>query len=298
MEIELCCGLCKKLFTRKVYPSSSTPAKVYCSKVCKLADKEYQKTKSANSWTPERRKKYSEMNSGEGNSNFGVRWTQSQKDEQSKLKTQFYIDNPDIAYECGKSNRGVKFSKERIYNMHGNRTSDSYSRTPSDDTRIKIGMKSKEKWTPEYKKEHRKRMVSLGYWADRVDEPYRYYYRDSNWVGSMIPTLNESDLEKFKHHGFYNKKTNTKGLVRDHIVSRKHGYTFNLPECIIRHPENLQLIPHAENVSKGFLDRRLTETEVLHQIELLLTRIQSTTKEWHEQDSCITYIKERREDVR
>ena len=110
----------------------------------------------------------------------------------------------------------------------------------------------------------------------------------------MIEYLNEADLEKFKRIGFYNKTTNTAGLVRDHIVSRKQGYTFNLPECIIRHPENLQLITHSENISKGFVDRKLSDIEVLERIELLLTRIQSFQKEWKDQDSCIAYIMQRK----
>lgn len=292
MILSLICAHCSIHFQRKVYKSSNTPKRTYCSDTCRKNSKLHIAT-----WTQERRQEYSKKFSGENNPNFGNNWTDEQKQKASAYRTEFFKQNPEIAYACGKSNRGVKFSQERIDKMHSHRSKDSYSHKASEETKKRIGKKSKEKWTDEYKEKHKQKMILLGHWQDPKDEPYKFYYRDSNWIGSMIEFLNEEDLQKFKEKGFYNKKDNTQGLVRDHIVSRKHGYTFNLPSCIIRHPENLQLITHAENVSKGFRDRKLSVDEIRAEIENLLTRILNTTIQWSEQDSCIAYIMQRKEVV-
>ena len=82
-----------------------------------------------------------------------------------------------------------------------------------------------------------------------------------------------------------------------HIVPRKIGFEFNLPPYILRHPANLQFISHAENIQKGFLDRRLTTEEKECIIESLLNRILTFEKSWREQDICIEYIKDKNENM-
>jgi hypothetical protein len=109
----------------------------------------------------------------------------------------------------------------------------------------------------------------------------------------MVEYFDDLALINLKQFGIFSK-TNSKGFVRDHIVPRKIGFEFNLPPYILRHPANLQFISHAENIQKGFSDRRLTTEEKECIIESLLNRILTFEKSWREQDICIEYIKDKK----
>ena len=237
------------------------------------------------------------MRSGSNNSNFGKQWTEEQRLAQSILKKKQFAENPGYAKEVGKSNRGVKFSSDRIESMHGHRTSDSYRHYHSAETKEKIGKKSKEKWTTEYKAAHRKSMEEIGHWVPLVDkDPYSVYYKEANWIDSMVDFLTTEEKEKLFEFGIFGRK-NTKGWVRDHRVSRMVGYEFGLPPYILRHPANLQFISHADNIKKGFSDRRLTKPEKEHIIEQLLKRIEEFNLDWNEHSKCIEYIRNKNENM-
>lgn len=237
------------------------------------------------------------MRSGPNNANFGKRWTDEQKSAQSFLKRTQFAENPEYAEEVGKSNRGVKFSAERIESMHGHRTSDSYRRVHSSVTRGIIGKKSKEKWTTEYKAAHRQSMEESGLWVPLSEkDPYAIYYKDANWIESMVHFLNREEKEKLSEYGIFGKQ-NTKGCVRDHIVSRMIGYEFKLPPCILRHPANLQFISHAENIKKGFDDRKLTQLEKEYIITQLLRKIEEFKLEWIEHSDCLEFIRSKNENL-
>lgn len=281
------CENCGKLFTKRINPNTK---RHYCSWECRTLDK----NSYISEWTEERRAEYSKKFKGENNPNFGKRWTQEQKEAASTLKKQQFKENPEYRYKIGASNRGVKFSKDRIKRMHQHRTFESYRHYPSEEVRKVIGQKSKEKWTPEFKEKHRKTMEDLGHWVPKSQiTPYRLYYKESNWIERMVDYFNNQSLENLKLYGIFSK-TNSKGFVRDHVVPRKIGFEFNMPPYIMRHPANLQFISHAENVTKGFLDRRLTSEEKEYIIKSLLERILTFKKSWKEQDICINFIKERR----
>lgn len=284
---EVNCEHCGKLFTKRINPNTK---RHYCSWDCKTSDKNSYRSE----WTEERRAEYSLKFRGENNPNFGKRWSEEQKESASILKKQQYNENQEYRYKVGASNRGVKFSEDRIKRMHENRTSESYRHYPSDEVRKVISQKSKEKWTDDYREKHRKTMEDLGHWIPKSQiNPYRLYYKESNWTERMVDYFDNQSLENLKLHGIFSK-TNSKGFVRDHIVPRKIGYEYNIPPCIMRHPANLQFISHAENVAKGFLDRRLTVEEKEYIIKSLLERILTFEKSWKEQDICINFIKERR----
>lgn len=284
---DLVCEHCGISFSRI---TKDTTKRHYCSKVCRTSDK----NSYLSEWTPERRAKLSNSVSGENNPNFGNHWSEEQKAAASRATIERYKNDPEYRYRVGSSNRGVKFSEERIRKMHANRTTDSYRHFPTEEVRKVIGEKSKEKWTPEYKEKHRKTMEELGHWVPRSEiSEYRLYYKESNWIQRMIDYFNEQDLENLKQFGIFNKN-NTSGFVRDHIVSRKIGFEFGLPSFIIRHPANLQFISHAENIKKGFAERKLTKIEKEAIINKLLTDIASFSKEWSEQEACINFIRERR----
>lgn len=231
---------------------------------------------------------------GTNNPNYGNKWTQEQKETASKTKTQQFKDDPNYAYECGKTNRGKKFSPELIESMHGNRTPDSYKRTFTEEVKQTIGKKSKEKFTEEYKQNQRKTMEERGLWVPLEDkDPYEIYYKESNWHGNMIRFFDDVAYANLNENGIFSRH-NTKGWVRDHIVPRKIGYEFGLPPFIMRHPANMNFVSHSENVSKGFSDRVLTENQKTSIIDLLFERILNFSESWFEQDICVTYIKERR----
>lgn len=287
---EVICKNCNTTFKKRI-GGAKTSKRHYCSKECRTSDKDSYKSE----WTPERRAHYSMLNSGENNPNYGNKWSSDMKNKASIAKKIFFQENPDIAYECGKSNRGVKFNEERIAAMHGHRDSASYSHPHSLESRKLIGKKSKEKWTEEYRANYRKKMEDLGHWIPLADvSPYKQYFKNANWIENMIDYFNPVEMENFNLYGIFNAKNNSKGFVRDHIVPRKIGFEFGLPEYIIRHPANLQFISHRENIIKGFSDRRLTHNDKTSIISQLLGRIVSYDKAWKEQSLCLTFINERR----
>lgn len=237
------------------------------------------------------------MRSGENNSNFGKRWTEEQRIAASILKKSQYATNPEYAYNVGKSNRGVKFSEDRIASMHRNRNLESYKHYPSEEVKKIIGQKSKEKWTADYKEKYRKTMEVAGYWVPKdKKDPYDIYYKEANWIDSMIDHFDTYAKQNLVEHGIFGKQ-NPKGWVRDHIVSRMIGFEFDIPAFIIRHPANMQFISHADNIKKGFSDRQLTKLDKENIIAQLITRIQAYKLDWKEQSKCLDYIRNKNENL-
>jgi hypothetical protein len=285
--VTLTCRTCEKVFDRKVKHDYIPKETVYCSMPCKREDPNSYKSE----WTDERRTHYSEIMKGENNPNFGNSWSEEKKKEFSNKKTQQYKENPQLAYECGKSNRGKKFTEERVHAMHGHRDSDSYRHYPDEETKKLIGKKSSEKFTPEFKERYRKTMEERGYWTplDQVD-PYNSYFNESNWKTNMVEYFSDSEKTLLQEHGIFSSKQNPKGYVRDHICPRHIGFELQIPAFILRHPANLQFISHAENISKGSKDRRLTPEQKCVLISELFEKIVSFKESWEEQDMCLTYI--------
>lgn len=284
---EVKCEHCHKAFTKRVFPETK---RHYCSNECRRSDKNSYKSE----WCDERRKEYSLKFLGKNNPNFGNTWSDEQRENASNIKRQQFIDDPTYAYRAGSANRDVKFSDDRILAMHEHRTSDSHSHKHSDKSKKIIGQKSKEKFTEEFKQKFRKTMEERGHWVPLTEiNPYKVYYRDADWIERMVDYYSDADMDCLNMFGFYSA-TNINGYVRDHILSRKTGYEFNLPAYILRHPCNLQFISHKENISKGFKDRALTYDEKIDLIEALLAKIENFKGSWKENELCLTFIKERR----
>jgi hypothetical protein len=290
---EFNCDTCGKLFSKRVTIGKET-RRNYCCVPCKRADK----NSYVSEWTDERRLEYSKKVSGENNPNFGKEWSQEKKDEQSKKIIELYEDNPELRYIVGSANRGVKFDEDRIRRMNENRTPESYAREFSDEVKKAIGKKSAEKWTDEYLANHRKTMEERGHWIRIEDrDPYDTYYKDSNWIGSMIEFFNPDEIVSLNEFGLFNQYSNSKGWVRDHLVPRMVGYEFQLPPQILRHPANMRFVSHAENVSKGFADRKLTKKEKYDTILILFERITKFDKEWSDHQWCLDYIRNYNEHI-
>lgn len=229
--------------------------------------------------------------SGANNPNFGNKWSDEQRQAGSILKKEQFKNNPDYAFQCGKSNRGVKFDEDRIKAMHGHRDKSSYKHPHSTETKKIIGSKSKEKFTPEFKEKFRRTMEENGQWIKLDDkDPYAIYYKEANWIESMIDFFDDDSKKILNEVGMFSRN-NSKGWVRDHIVPRMVGYEFSLPPQLMRHPCNLQFISHGENVAKGFSDRKLTNIQKSDIIEQLKKRILEHTSSWKEHDWCVEYIR-------
>lgn len=189
---------------------------------------------------------------GENNPNYNNKWSDEQKIKQSNETKERYLKNPELRFEAGKANRGKKFSPELIDKMHKDRNSDSYSHEHSSETKELIGKLSKEKFTDEYKEKFRKIMEDKGHWVKLEEKTDKeIYYILSNWIEKMWNyTVDENQLLLLKENGIFNNKTNTKGVVRDHIFTRNSGFNERVFPEILQHPENCQILTHSKNISK------------------------------------------------
>jgi len=86
--------------------------------------------------------------------------------------------------------------------------------------------------------------------------------------------------------GVFNNRTNTKGIVRDHMFSRWSGFQQCVFPELLRHPCNVALIKHGENVGKG----RRKETKDSQTLEQLFCKIRAYTSIWLEQETCLRLI--------
>jgi len=222
--------------------------------------------------TKQKRQKLSEAMRGKNNPNYGNKWTDDQKGNQSaKLKKHY--EEPSARYKAGNSNRGKRFSAELIHRMHGHRTSDSYSHPHTNEVKSLIGKLSKEKWTEEYKAQHRTTMEQRGYWVPLSQkQDYEIYFKQSDWNHQMYPLLEVDNLIENK--------------VRDHIIPRHVGFEYGVFPEIMRHPLNCQIISRAHNVRKGMQDRRKNDWK--KEIENLIKQIASYDGDWHEQTIATT----------
>lgn len=268
MHKPLICSVCHSEY--KYRTPRANQKYFYCSRTCRATHQSFAQT-------------------GANNPNFGKRWSDDAKSAAAARKKQQFAENPDYAIECGKSNRGVKFTPERIAAMHDHRSPDSYKHYHNDLIRKIIGEKSKEKWTPDFKAAFRKTMETAGHWIPLAEvPPYKLYCKDANWSQSMIDYFNPHEKLMLQEYGIFGQH-NSKGWVRDHIVPRKWGFEMGIPAFMMRHPANLQFISHAENVKKGFMDRKLTINEKTAIIDAMFKRIIDYTA-WSEQALCLAYL--------
>jgi hypothetical protein len=95
----------------------------------------------------------------------------------------------------------------------------------------------------------------------------------------MFDLVDSKELEA----GVYCSYTNTKGVVRDHRLSIRSGFSANVSPVLMRHPCNLQVISHAENIAKRFKGDTLTISQL---IELIV----KYDKPWVEQEQAVMLI--------
>ena len=227
---------------------------------------------------------------GSNNGNYGKKHTDEWKKLQGELIKKALSD-PAVRWRIGTANRGKKFSEEKIKKMMENRIPENYSHPHSDASKEIIGRKSQEKFTEEFKKAFRIVMEELGHWVKLSDKKdSEIYFAEANWKEKMFDKIVDKDqlflLETLK---VFNNKTNTKGVVRDHIFGRKDGFELGVFPEIIRHPCNCQILTHSDNVKKRS-NKNKDRSDI--GISELFQRIKMYTGDWKEQEIVLLKIKE------
>lgn len=258
MRIEPC-AYCQQVISRYGNPKSKL---LFCSRKCK-----------GQYW--------SLHFSGENNSNYGKKWSDEKKSKQSQIISAA-MDTTEVKFMCGSANRGKKFSKQIREKMSEMRTGKPRG-IHSADSKLKIGKKSREKFTDCYKIKYRKRMEEIGAWIPLDQKTdVEIYWKIANWVEKMWNRVD--DPHKLKLLGVYNSFSNKNGVVRDHNLSRKTGFQNKIFPEILRHPCNCQILTHKENVQKRFSGVELTLSD-------LFDKILNYKEEWREQDLVVSLIK-------
>jgi hypothetical protein len=187
---------------------------------------------------------------GEENSNYGHKWSDEKKEKQSQIMKQ-RMNDIECRKKCGDSNRGVKFSKDRILRMHGHRTSSSYSHYPTKERLQEMVEISKRNWTPEYRKKMRKTCEDKGLYIPlEQKEDYALYCQLSHWKENMIKYMDSNKLIEFKQIGFFNPQKNSFGFVRDHKYGRWSGFENKVFPELLYHPVNCEFILQTDNTIK------------------------------------------------
>lgn len=305
-KVKCTCTFCGGEFERyaSVVKNKKT---VFCDKNCKA---KYQKT-LVGELNPQHGR---EGKSGKDNPNYGNKWTDEQKEvARERSISQFQTKTPSYTSGASKSNQkknsnGQKMSKDEWLERNRNRTwteegkraigeaarkrFTGISKPPmTEEQKKKIGIKSSEKFTDEFKAKYRKTMEDRGYWIPLAEkDPYRIYFKECEWIDKMFNLDYILGTELLNEHGVFNMKTNTKGVVRDHRFGRKTGYTLKVFPELLRHPANCRIITHADNVSKAQKGKsKSTDCEIT--LEELFAAIKSFSGEWKEHDKCLQLIK-------
>ena len=298
--VEVQCNHCSKIFLKY---SKKITKKNFCNKECMT---KWRKGKSyvdkfgleaANKL----KEKLSKSLSGENNPNFGNFWSDEQKQQQSDtIKIVMADMGEDVRKELfGKSNRGKKRSKEFIENWQKTRKDPNYIRPETSlETRSKIGKISSERMnSPKMQAHYRKINEEAGRWIPLdLKSDAEIYFKLANWKFRMWDLIeNPFQLDLIKEFGVFNCRTNTKGVVRDHIFSRKEGFLIGLFPEILRHPCNCQILTHSDNVRKK---KKRYEDKSDISLEQLFFDIENYKKEWDEQELILSLINSYKEGKR
>jgi hypothetical protein len=233
---------------------------------------------------------------GEDNPNFGKKWD----DERRKIQSDIIKSKVDAEYRlnCAKAMKGKKVTEETKKKRVDTRFEKYGKFGPdlilSDESKIKIGEKSRAKFTDDFKDKMRQTMVERGHWVDiKNKDPYLFYRGISDWnYNVLLYDVIGSNL--VKERGFYNKN-NKKGLVRDHRYSRRSGFENMIFPEIIRHPYNCELISHSDNIRKQ-QNKTIDSNSIT--LEDLFDGIKKYEGEYPEQNICLNKIKEYESGIR
>jgi hypothetical protein len=234
----------------------------------------------------ETKQSISKATKGEKNGMFGKSHTIKSRQKMSDSVKNNYIENDNLRYMCGNSRLSAEDRIKSAKNTHKNRTKESYVHYPSDETKKLIGKKSAEKFTDEYKIRLRLKLEKEGKLIPLdMQDDYKVYKDFANWIDKMFDHIEtDNQILLLRKLGVFNMKTNKKGVVRDHIYSRKSGFKENVFPEILRHPCNCQIITHRDNVIKR--DKDDISKEELFEMILLYEG------KWKEHVKCLSLIED------
>lgn len=121
-------------------------------------------------------------------------------------------------------------------------------------------------------KSFKETMISSGKMISDDDRDDCEIYYKAGQFKHGFKTQNEDEIALLNEFGVFHNINNTKGCVRDHLLSRRYGFDNCIPTWIISHPANCEIVLHSENVSRAhskdeFGDNQITFEELLERIE-------------------------------
>lgn len=227
---------------------------------------------------------------GKNNPNFNNFWSIEQKEIQSKKIKQTFINDPSLKIEISKVHTGKILSSEhrKILSEYNKNN----PRLHTEKSKEKIGIKSKEKFTPEYKNKIRKINEENGLWKPLSEKSeYEIYFMESNWIERMFNLIeNEEEINLLNNLKVFNSKTNRNGVVRDHNYSRWDGFNNKVFPELLRHPVNCKLMVVKDNTAK--------RSKSILTLEELLDKIVEYKGVWKEQELCINLVNQYKKGLR
>lgn len=175
----------------------------------------------------------------------------------------------------------------RCHQCAGKITTHSYY--PNEETKKLIGLKSKAKFTPEFKNRFRKKMEESGQWIPKEKKSdWQIYFNDANWIERMFDRANEAQEQLLRKYKVFNPFTNPIGIVRDHMYSRRSGFDNCVFPEILRHPCNCDLITNSKNAGKR---KGRYHDGNSKSLETLFFDIVNYKGSWKEQELCLDLIR-------
>ncbi len=166
----------------------------------------------------------------------------------AEVLKQRYQDNPELKLSISKVHKGKKLSDNHKKILSDKMIGNTRGRDFSVEIRKKIGQKSSEKFTDEYKNKQKKTRVQSGFWlSDALKSDYKIYRIFSAWDSYLWHLAEDKQIKAL---GVFNSKTNRNGLVSDHKLSCKEGFMAGIFPEILKHPVNCDILTHADNRSK------------------------------------------------
>jgi hypothetical protein len=224
---------------------------------------------------------------GEGNPNYGNKWSNELREQVSKIVKSRVDEN--YRLNCSKGMKGKTISnetklkrKKTLIERYG-KLSNTTGHTK--ESLAIISLKSKNKFNPEYLKKVRKVNEDRGNWIplDMKDD-YNFYRDLSNWKYQVL-TENTVGIELLKTEKLYDKQNRNKNaLIRDHMYGRRNGFNNKVFPEILRHPANCQLISHGNNIKKS-----KSKNDSIINLEELFEKIY-LWGDYEEQTLCLSLI--------
>lgn len=261
------CSYCNKAFYR--YTSQiKNKVHIFCSKRCQG-------------------NMYKLILQGKNNGNYGKHWSTDLREHVSNKMKLYFSLHPEAKLKCA-SNKGKKLlaTSKKLRQYYQTHAPYMKGKRHTEKTKELIGIKSKQKFTDDYRKKQRMTFESIGKWVKLQDKSdWEIYSKESNWKSNMFNLItNKAQLNLLKKYGVFSSFTNTKGIVRDHKYSRRSGFINKVFPEILRHPVNCALIKHVSNVRKANHDS-IT-------LKQLFNRIKRYKGGWPEQQLVLNKIKD------